>query len=204
MMRLFLFMLVILNPFAQVLYLGELMRAMETRPFAAVHLRASLLSYGVFALFALAGDFLLNDVFQVRLASLQIFGGLVILYIAYRYVAFGAGSNLLFRGDIKDLAPNISLPYMVGPGTIWISILLGRQFPWWEALAMIGGVLLINMVFVVFVQWLFGRLATHKETLLGKYFAILMRTNALFIGAISMEMILRGLQEAFPVLKGGS
>ncbi len=177
---------------------------MKPPEFARVHFRASLLSFGVLALFVVAGDFILKDVFQVRLESLQIFGGLVILYIAYRYVAVGPGSNRLFRGEITDLAPNISLPYMVGPGTIWMSILIGRNFHWWVGLPMVAGVLALNLVFVVLVQRRYGRFAAHRETLVGKYFAILMRTNALFIGAIAMEMILTGLQAAFPILKGTS
>jgi len=195
--QLFTFMLIILNPFAQVLYLSELMREMSCRDFATVHIRASLLSFGVFALFVLFGDMLLHNVFQVRLASLQIFGGMIILYVAYRYFAAGPGSNLLFRGNITDLAPSISLPYMIGPGTIWTSILIGREFTWWVALLMVAGVLAINMAFVIIVQIVFDKLQSRRETLIGKYFAILMRTNALFIGAIAVEMILRGLDQVF-------
>lgn len=196
-MREFLYMLVILNPFAQVLYLSELMRELRPREFTGVHLRASLLSFGVFAIFVLLGDLVLEQVFQVRLASLQIFGGMVMLFIAYRYVAIGSGSNTLFRGNITDLAPNISLPYMVGPGTLWASILIGREHAWFIALAMVAGVLAINFVFVVTARYLFARFEARKETLLGKYFAILMRTNALFIGAIAVEMIVTGLEASF-------
>lgn len=196
-MRLLVYMLVIINPFAQVLYLSDLMHRLSFREFFRVHLHASLLSLGVFTIFVLLGDILLTDVFQVRLAALQIFGGLIILFIAYRYVAIGSGSNLLFKGDIRHFAPRISLPYMVGPGTIWASILLGRDTHAGLALLGIAGVLTINMAFVVGVQALTNRLATHKESILGQYFAILMRTNALFIGAIGVEMIIGGLQTAF-------
>ncbi|MEX0653454.1 MAG: MarC family protein [Phycisphaeraceae bacterium] len=195
-MQLFLYMLVIINPFAQVLYLSELMHRLSFREFAKVHIQASLLSFGVFAVFVLGGDFVLRDVFQVRLAALQIFGGMIILFIAYRYVTMGSGSNLLFRGDIRHFAPRISLPYMVGPGTIWAAILMGQQMRTYVALAAVTSVLLINMAFVLGVQAFMDRLATQKETIVGQYFAILMRTNALFIGAIGVEMIIGGLQTA--------
>ncbi|MFA9477489.1 MarC family protein [Phycisphaerales bacterium AB-hyl4] len=196
-MRLLLYMLVIINPFAQVLYLSDLMHRLSFREFARVHFQASLLSLGVFTIFVLLGDIVLTDVFQVRLAALQIFGGLIILFIAYRYVTLGSGSNLLFKGDIRHFAPRISLPYMVGPGTIWAAILLGREMNDGLALLGITGILVINMAFVIGVQALTDRLATQKETILGQYFAILMRTNALFIGAIGVEMIVGGLQTAF-------
>ena len=201
-MHLFLFFMVILNPFAQVLYLTDLIKQLTLREFAAVHIRATLLSLGVFLLFAYTGDFLLETVFQVRLASLQIFGGIIMLVIAYRYVVIGPGSNLLFRGDINDLAPEISLPYMVGPGTIWTSIMIGRECTPYTATGMIAAVLIINTLFVIFVKTVFAQLEAQKETLLGKYFAILMRTNALLIGAISVEMIVLGLRDAFPMLAG--
>ncbi len=123
-MELFILMLVILNPFAQVLYLKNLIDELSLRDFATVHFKASVLSLGVYIVFVLIGMPLLNDVFQVRLAALEIFGGIIIMGIAYRYITAGSGSNLLFRGDIGELTPEISLPYMVGPGTIWVSLMI--------------------------------------------------------------------------------
>jgi multiple antibiotic resistance protein len=155
-----------------------------------------VLSLGVFALFVLVGDPVLKNVFQVRLGSLQVFGGLINLFIAYRYITVGPGSNLLFRGNISDLAPTISLPYMVGPGTIWLSILIGRAYQWPLAIGLVSGVLAINMLFVLAAMLSFTHLKAQSETLLGKYFSILMRTMALFIGAIGVEMIFSGIEQA--------
>lgn len=189
-------MLVILNPFSQVLYLRELMNELTLREFAGVHIRATLLSLGVFALFVVIGDPVLQNVFQVRLGSLQVFGGLINLFIAYRYITVGPGSNLLFRGNIADLAPNISLPYMVGPGTIWLSILMGRTYPWYVAVGLVAGVVVLNMLIVLGAKISFSSLQAQSETLLGKYCSILMRTMALFIGAIGVEMIFNGVEQA--------
>ncbi|GMW03677.1 MAG: hypothetical protein AMXMBFR84_48110 [Candidatus Hydrogenedentota bacterium] len=194
-MHLAVMMLVILNPFSQVLYLRELMGTLSFREFASVHLKATLLSLGVFAVFILAGDLLLQRVFQIQLGSLQIFGGMINLYVAYRFITVGPGSNLLFRGNIADLAPQISLPYMVGPGMIWMSILMGRTYPKVFAVLLVCSVLAFNMAFVLAVKAAFQHLKEQSETMLGKYFAILMRTMALFIGAIGVEMILKGIQE---------
>ena len=195
-----LLMLVIINPFAQVLYLADLMNELSFRDFVRVHLRASLLSLGIFLIFTLFGQMLLQHVFQVQLASLQVFGGIIMLFIAFRYISQGAGSNLLFRGDISELAPQISLPYMVGPGTIWISILLGEIYEPYISVGIIFAVLGISFLFVILICLIFERVTGRRETRLGKYFAILMRTNALFIGAIAMEMVVTGLKASFPVL----
>ena len=167
-MKHFVFMLVILNPFAQVLYLNELIDRLSFRQFLHVHSNASLLSFGVFLLFALVGEPLLQDVFQVKVASLQIFGGLIMLVLAYRYVAIGPGSNVLFRGDINDLAPRISLPYMVGPGTIWIAIIIGRNYVIPVAVGIIAGVLFVNFLILVAYHYLQSRVHGQRETMVGK------------------------------------
>lgn len=194
-MKLFLLMLIILNPFSQVLYLRELFTRLTFPEFLNTHFRASLFSFSILALFAVAGQPLLEQVFQVSLGSLRVFGGLVNLYVAYRFITVGEGSTLLFRGDIKDLAPHITLPYMIGPGVLWVAVLMGRMHGSLMAAAMIAGVLAINMGVVLSAYRLFGSAREERETRFAKYFAVLMRTMALFIGAIGVEMIFGGIME---------
>ena len=168
-------MLIILNPFAQVLYLRQLIDDLPFRVFAPIHLRASLYSFIIFAIFALCGEPILYDLFQIRLGSLRVFGGMINLYVAYRYIAVGEGSTLLFRGNVADLAPNITLPYMVGPGMLWVSILMGETYGVPMASAMIAGVLAVNVAFVFAAHVLFRRSDDNRETAFTKYFAVLMR-----------------------------
>lgn len=189
------YLLVLINPFAQVLYMWEVMQNMSWRQFSGTYFRASVLSFGVFAFFAVTGDFLFKTVFHVQLDTFEIFGGLIILLIALRYFTEGAGSNLLFRGEATDLAPSISLPFMVGPGTIWLSVVIGRHANPILALLGIAAIMLINFVLVAAAHRLVAELEGRKETMAGKYFAILMRTNALFVGAVSVEMIVSGIQQ---------
>jgi len=194
-MKEFMLMLVILNPFSQVLYLFELMDQLNPKEFLKVHLKATLISFTIFILFALIGEkYILKQVFQVRLASLQIFGGLIILFIAFQYIIKGSGSNLLYRGDISELAPNIALPYMIGPGTIWVSILIGRNYAMHITTGIIAMVLAANFIFLILYHQLHYRLNKRNETAMGKYIAILMRVNALFIGAIGVEMLITGIE----------
>jgi small neutral amino acid transporter SnatA (MarC family) len=199
-MNLFLLMLILLNPFAQTLYLSELIASLSFKEFLQVHLRASVLSLGAFVLFSLFGDFMLLKVFGVRLASLQIFGGLIILMVAFRFITVGSEANRMFSGNLVDLAPNIALPYMIGPGTIWLAILIGKENSPQLAFAIILGVLTINMIFLLIIHLIIGNLRRFRDSLLGKYFSILMRLTALFIGALGVEMILLGLKEALPFL----
>lgn len=194
-MDLFLLMLIILNPFSQVLYLRELFSRLSFTEFFDTHFRASTMSFTILAVFAIAGQPILEHVFQVSLGSLRVFGGLVNLYVAYRFITVGEGSTLLFRGDIKDLAPQITLPYMIGPGVLWVAILMGRVNGPLLAAGMIAGVLSINMGVVLAAYRLFGAAPEEQETRFAKYMAVLMRTMALFIGAIGVEMIFGGVME---------
>lgn len=184
-----------LNPFSQVLYMRELIDRLRFKTFAATYGKASLYSFIIFIVFAAVGERLLENVFQVRLGSLQVFGGLVTLWVAYRFITAGEGSTMLFRMDKDDLAPDISLPYMVGAGTLWVSILAGRTYPIWMSTGLIAGVLAVNLVFVLACFSAFKSARDHRETGFVKYFAILMRVMALFIGAVGVEMIFGGAME---------
>ncbi len=184
------YLLVMVNPFSQVLYMWDPMNALGRRDFASVYWNATCLSTVVFCFFAITGEYLFNEVFRVSLEAFRIFGGAVIVLIALRYYTAGAGSNLLVEGQAVDLAPRISLPYMVGPGTIWVSISLGRTERWGSFLY-IFAVMLINFLAVSLVSIFASHL--RKSSYLFKYFEVLMKTNALFIGAIGVQMILSGL-----------
>ena len=199
-LNLFILMLVLINPFSQVMYLSDLIKDTQRREFTSIVWWATVLSVGVYAVFVLFGDKLLSDVFQIRIASLQIFGGLIMLMIAYRSLTVGAEGNRLFKGNPADLAQQVALPYFVGPGMIWLCILAGREHVWWLSLLIVGGVMVINLIILLIVHALYDKLESQRETMLGKYIAILMRTLALIIGGIGVEMILGGLQGAFDKL----
>lgn len=192
-LRLAAYFFVILNPFSQVLFLWGLMTSMSWREFAGIYARASLLSFGVYALFALTGDMLFREVFQVRVDAFRIFGGLIVFIISLRYFTQGGGSAQFFQGKATELATSISIPFMVGPATIWVSMEIGRTLAAPMDVLLIGAVLAVNFVIVTVAQRFLSRMNSNKESLVGAYFTILMRTNALFIGAIGIEMILAGL-----------
>lgn len=194
-MKEFILLLVILNPFAQVLYLSILMEQISFIEFVKVHFKASLMSYIIFILFALIGEnYIMKHVFQVRLASLQIFGGIIILYIAFRYITSDTESTILFRGDISELAPRISLPYMIGPGTLWVSMLIGRKYDMYFIFLIIASVIVINFILCIAYHKLIHEMKSPRTSAISKYFAILMRVNALFIGAMAIEMLVTGIE----------
>lgn len=83
---------------------------------------------------------------------------------------------------------------MVGPATIWGRILIGRAARGPINFLTIAAVLFVNVVVVCAAQSVVSRLDQARDNLLGSYFIIFMRTRALFIGAIGVEMILAELE----------
>ena len=190
-----LLMLVIVNPFAQMVYLADLMSDSTPMRFRAIILMASLLTFIICFLFALVGETLLFDVFQVSLPAMRIFGGLIIFGVAYSYIVSGPQGLRLFRGDVSEIAQQVALPLMVGPGVIWIAIRIGKTHMTPEAALIIGGVLAVNLGALLAYHWFYTRARGRFELALIKYFAMLMRLNALLIGAVAVEMVLSGLSQ---------
>lgn len=191
--RLFIYFIVLLNPFSQVLLLWGVMKEHEWREFRTIYWRATLLSFAIYGLFVVTGDFLVTHVFQIRFEAVRIFGGAVILLIAYRYISDGEGTAVLFKSTVEDLAPQITLPFMVGPATIWLSIIIGRNSSFVTGLGGLAIVLLVNYLGVVGLHWLTAELQGHRYSVGGRYMGMLMRLNALFIGAIGVEMLVGGI-----------
>lgn len=165
-LRLAAYFLVILNPFSQVLFLWDLMRSYSSREFVWVYGRASLLSLGVYALFALTGEFLFVEVFQVRIDAFRIFGGLIVFIISLRYFTQGGGAAQFFRGKATEIASSISIPFMVGPATIWVSILIGRSLPTPLDLFTITAVLVINFAIACVAKLFVAKLDDSRDSLL--------------------------------------
>ena len=188
-------MLVIMNPFAQTLYLSKLMSETTWRQFGGIYLQGTLLTYVICLLCAYLGEFVIFTVFQVTLPAMRVFGGLINLQLAYSYVMKGPEGVKLVQGNITEMAQQIALPIMVGAGVVWISMRIGRIYAPLEAAMIIGAALAINFGFVFGYQVLSQSARGRLKLLLAKYFGVAMRFNALLIGAVSVQMILGGIRE---------
>lgn len=192
-----LLMLVIVNPFSQMVYLADLMNRSTEREFIMIYIRATFLTTVICLLFAWAGEFLLFDVFQVNLSAMRIFGGLIILAVAFSYIIRGPQGLRLFRGDVTEIAQQISLPLMVGPGVLWMSVKIGETYNLAFAALIISLVFIANglsvLIYFFFYKEAKGLLATGMI----KYFSIAMRLNAFMMGAVAVNMVISGIAEYF-------
>jgi len=188
-----LLLFVLLNPFLMSVYLIELIKGMPFKAFSNQLIRAGIISYAVFLLFAWGGDAIFENVLQVRFLSFMIFGGITFLIIGVRMI-LGVGAPVeSLRPYKKEVSGAIAMPFIVGPGTITASVLTGSRL---EPAAAAGALLLglvVAIAAIMVVKRIYDIVQNHKEIQVSRYMDIAGRVTALFTGTFAIELILKGI-----------
>lgn len=188
---------VMLNPFAMFVILEPLRRNMERQSFAAMLTRASLNSVAIFILFYLIGDIIFTRIFRIQFEAFRIFGGIIIFSFAYFYIVKDTKTLIQPKQNINDLALDVSVPFMVGAGTISFAILLGQRSS--NILLGVGaifGIMLANHLVILGMGYI-RVLLKSREQYFDKYMDVAMRINIFIIGAIGVDMVIEGLRALF-------
>lgn len=189
-----LLLFILLNPFIMGVYLIDLIRGMALRDFSRQLVFAALISYGVFLLFAWAGESVFEDVLQVRFISFMIFGGITFLVIGVRMI-LGIGAPIeSLNPQNREISGAIAMPFIVGPGTITVSVLTGTQLSFAQAASSIALGLALAIGALVVLKMIFDHAKTRKEVYVGRYMNIAGRVTALFTGTFAIELILKGIE----------
>lgn len=188
-------LLVLLNPFLLSIYLLEVFRRLETGVFAAVMLRAALISSVVFLAFGWLGESIFRDLLQVRFASFLVFGGVIFLLVGIRIVFQGPDAVEILRGEPQHIAGSVAMPFMIGPGTINASILAGYRLRFFEAAIAIVSAVLVTTIVVIALKWLHDWVKQRNEALVSRYVDLCGRISALIIGTFAIEMIFLGIEQ---------
>jgi len=183
----------LLNPFLMSIYLIDLITDLKTGVFLKVLARGALISAGVFTLFAWGGDAIFTDYLHVRFSAFQVFGGAVFLMIGIRFVFTGADAIRAMRGTPEHLAGSIAMPFMIGPGTVSASVVIGARLPLLGSMGVIFLTLFLTVVFVTLIKIAHDRVKLWNARLIDRYMEIVGRISALLIGTIAVEMIFEGL-----------
>ena len=101
------------------------------------------------------------------------------------------------KHNINDLAIDVSVPFMVGAGTISFAILLGQRSPnVFAGIVAIFGIMLANHLVILGMGYI-RVLLKSREQYFDKYMDVAMRINIFIIGAIGVDMIIEGLRGLF-------
>ena len=187
-------LLVLLNPFLLIIYLIDVVQKLDRDQFARVLARAGLIATAAFWLFAILGDALFSDVMQADFASFQIFGGVVFLLIGLQFVFRGPTAIEVLRGESEHLAGAIAMPILIGPGTISASVIIGKRHDAVQACGAVLAAVVISILLMVGLKALHDFVRPKRESLIQRYIEIAGRITALFVGTISVEMIMQGIR----------
>lgn len=187
-------LLVLLNPFLLIVYLIDVVEKLDRKQFAQVLTRAGLIATAVFWFFAVLGDTVFSDVMQVEFASFQIFGGVVFLLISLQFVFRGPTAIEILRGESQHLAGAIAMPILIGPGTISASVIIGERHDAIPACATVLAAVLVSVLIMIGLKALHDFVRPKREPLVQRYIEIAGRMTALFVGTVSIEMIMQGVK----------
>lgn len=190
--------LIMLNPFALFLYLVPVMDELDSKTFMKVLLRATFISFCIYFIFLAAGNFLFENVFQISFEAFRIFGGIIIFSFAYLYIVRGQGALLHVKEDLDDLASEIALPFMVGAGTISISVLMSYKFTVEVGALLLIIILLINYMIILGLTEIKNSIRKKKNKIaFDKNMQVMLRLMGFFVGAIGVNMVVTGILNTF-------
>lgn len=193
MTHLLIYFFIMLNPFALFLYLLPLKKEIGFQHFLYVVAKASFISYVIYAVFAISGEKLFETL-RINFDSFRIFGGIVVSSFALTFIIQGRQSMITTRGELNKIAAEIALPFIVGAGTITLSILIGRAYGPLISVLGIALVLFFNFLTIATLALIRQRLKPKMKIVFDKNAEILLRINGFLVGAFGVDLIVTGIQ----------
>jgi small neutral amino acid transporter SnatA (MarC family) len=185
---------VLLNPFLVMVYLTDVVEKLTREMFVRVLIRAGVIASAVFICFALLGDAIFSGIIQAEFASFQIFGGIVFLLIGLQFVFRGPTAITILQGESQHLAGAIAMPVLIGPGTISASVVIGKRHDLLIACAVVLVAVITSILAMLALKAIHDYFRPRYEPLVQRYIEIVGRITALFVGTVSVEMIMQGLR----------
>lgn len=187
-------LLVLLNPFLIIIYLVDVVEKLDRKKFTAVIVRAGLIASVVFICFTLLGDAIFSNMMNAEFASFQIFGGIVFLIIGLQYVFYGPKAIEILQGESEYIAGAIAMPVLIGPGTISASVIIGKRHDQLTACMIILVSVIMSVLLLLLLKSLHDYVRPRRERLIQRYIEITGRIVALFVGTVSIDMIMQGVR----------
>lgn len=184
----------LLNPFLVIIYLVDVLQRLEGRQFRQVLIRAGVVASLVFCGFAVLGDAVFSNIVQAEFASFQIFGGLVFLLIGFQFVFRGPKAIRILRGKSEHLAGAIAMPVLIGPGTISASVVIGKRLDPLSACGAVVMAVFLSLTIMLLLKRVHDVVRPRSEMLIERYVEIAGRITALYVGTVSVEMIMQGIR----------
>jgi multiple antibiotic resistance protein len=154
---------------------------------------ASLISFVIYGFFAVYGQNIF-DVLQVNFEAFRIFGGIVLLSFALVFILQGKKSFITTKGEISSIASEIALPFIVGAGTITLSILIGENFNDATSVGILFIIMVLNFIFVAGLMVVRDKVPNKYNKMFDEYAEILLRLSGFIVGSYGVGLIISGIE----------
>jgi multiple antibiotic resistance protein len=166
---------------------SELTHDMEKKTRNHAYKVAVFTAGSIVLLFALFGDFMLKNIFDIETHSFKIAGGILVFIVAARGVMSGPRHLKSQTSHDKSIAIfPMGFPYLAGPGTILTTILLFRNS---EILITLPSAVLVYLSILPILH--LTPLVTRVFGKLGV--SVISRILYIFISAKAIDFILQGI-----------
>jgi multiple antibiotic resistance protein len=173
-------------------------RGMDRDQRKQVSIRASIIAFGVLAIFAIAGTTILT-VFGITLPAFRIAGGLLLFFIAFEMIFEKRHDRkerisdvAITRDHIRDIAAfPLAIPLIAGPGAISAIVLHSGSFRGVAAMVVLVGIIAacLALTYVVFL------LAERVDGILGETGrSILTRLLGVLLAALAVQFVADGIK----------
>ncbi len=148
----------------------------------------------ILLVFSFAGNWVLERIFHIHLADLQLAGGILLLIIAIDHLIFGSlRRSVAVKGTFGPYEIGcvpLACPLLAGPGAMVTSL---------TTLESSGPAKAVIAIAVVFgILWLIMRFIQPIHRILGRIVCtVFSKVMCLFIASIGVHMIILGLQHYF-------
>jgi multiple antibiotic resistance protein len=167
--------------------------------------RASVTTFFVLAVFALAGGFIFKAL-GITMGAFKMAGGVLLLLVAVDMLRTKPSATRITPGEVEDGAAKddiaivpLAMPLLAGPGSIATVVMLmgrARAGHWWHIFPLLGAIL-ITAIAAYFIL----RGASRIDRLLGRTgMSILSRVAGLLLAAIAVQFMIDGATDSFPAL----
>jgi multiple antibiotic resistance protein len=192
-----LYLAALINPLSKVFFLASSFGSEKRSSVVRLSLQSTLVAFLILVSFALAGNFILRQVFHAELYSFRIVGGVVLLYSGFRALLKGAFFETPAKHKLTEysIVP-LASPLIAGPATITAVISFTAESGYVFTMTATAVALGVNLVFMLFAFVLFRGLKHFNLT------AAFIRVTGLVVSVMSMQMILSGLAAWILTWKG--
>ena len=194
----FLTILVTIDPPGLAPLFLALTRGMNREERSQVSIRASLIAFGVMALFAIAGATILSA-FGITLPAFKVAGGLLLFFIAFEMIfekrqdrKEKTADVAITRDLIRDIAAfPLAIPLISGPGAISATVLLSVTFQGPAAKAVLVGIIAVCLA----LTYLVFLLSERVDRILGETGrSILTRLLGVLLAALAVQFVADGIK----------